>query len=139
MDTTFTGRSSSPTSTGARGDYAALLLRRELGEHGKRKHLGGCLLGDREVTRTEAQSLIGLREVKRDWVVDARSDACGGQVLLEGVPVRDPHHVEMVDRTRPGRYVWEDDCPVGVGEEVVIAACPLPALLVPLRQMTKLH
>src|SRR2546422_11337903 len=119
MDTTFTGRSSSPTSTGARGDYAALLLRRELGEHGKRKHLGGGLLSDREVTRTEAQSLIGLREVKRDRVVDARSDASGGQVLLEKLPVRNLHHVEMVDRSRPERHVGKDDRPLGVGEKLV--------------------
>src|SRR2546422_5329603 len=131
MDTTFTGRSSSPTSTGARGDYAALLLRRELGEHGKRKHLGGCLLGDREVTRTEAQRLIRLREVKRDRVVDARSNACGGEVLLEPLPILDPHHIEVEDRSRPERHVWQNDRRLGVGEELVVPARPLPPLLVP--------
>src|SRR2546426_5664124 len=64
-------------------DDAVLLLSGEFGEHRERKHLGGCVLGDREVTRTEAQSLIGLREVKWDRVVNARSDACDGQVLLK--------------------------------------------------------
>src|SRR2546422_7214180 len=59
--------------------------------------------------------------------------------LFRSLPVRDAHHVEMVDRSRPGRHVWKDDRPLGVGEELVVAACPLPALLVPLRQMTKLH
>src|SRR2546425_1949278 len=121
------------------GNDPLLLLKREAGEHRERKHLGRCLLGDWEVTPTEAETLVGLREVKRDRVVDARSDACGGQVLLEGLPIRDPHHIEMVDRSRPGRDVWKDDHPFGVGEEFVVAACPLPALLVPLREMTKLH
>src|SRR5436190_2127042 len=65
------------------GHHPLPLLKGEAGEHRERKHLGGCQLGDREVTGAEAQSLIGSREVKRDRVVDARSDACGGQVLLE--------------------------------------------------------
>src|SRR5205807_6598182 len=103
------------------GDYAALLLRGELREHRERKHLGGGLLGDREVTRTEAQSLIGLREVKRDRVVDARADACGRQVLLEGLTVRNPDHIEMVDRSRPERHVWKHDRPLSIGEELVVA------------------
>src|SRR2546425_7702413 len=43
----------------------------------------------------------------------------------------------MVDRSGPGRDVGKDDRPVGVGEELVVAACSLSALLVPLRQMSK--
>ena len=116
-----------------------LLLPGELGEHREGDHLGGGLLGDRQVTRTEAQRLVGLREVKRDRVVDARSDAGGGQILLESVTVRDPHHVEMVDRSRPRRLIGKGEGSVGTGEELVVAACPLPALLVPHRQITKLH
>src|SRR5438309_3276972 len=46
------------------GDYAALLLKREPGEHREREHMGRGLLGDGEVTPTEAESLVGLREVK---------------------------------------------------------------------------
>src|SRR5207245_2880394 len=116
-----------------------LLLKREAGEHRERKHLGRCLLGDWEVTPTEAESLVGLREVKRDRVVDARSDAGGGQVRLEELAVCDPHYIEMVDRSRPGWNVWKDDRPLGVGEEPVVGACQLPALLVPFREVTKLH
>src|SRR5207249_10343500 len=74
-----------------------------------------------------------------DRVVDPCCDACGGQVLLEPLTLRNPHYVEMVDRPRPRRYVRKDDRPLGVGEELVVAACTLPALLVPLRQMVKLH
>src|SRR5437867_554620 len=121
------------------GDYAALLLRREVGEHRERKHLGGGLLGDREVTAAEAQSLVRLGEMERGRVVDARCDACGGQVLLEPFPLRNRHYIAMVDRPRPRRHVRKDDRLLGVGEEPVVAACPLPAMFVPLRQMTKLH
>src|SRR5947208_6314548 len=76
-----------------------------------------------------------------EWnrVVDARSDACGGQAHLELFPIRDPHHIEVVDRSRPDRDVWEDDRPLGIGEELVVVTCSLSPLLVPLRQMTKLH
>src|SRR5713101_5398526 len=45
----------------------------------------------------------------------------------------------MVDRPRPRGHAREDDRAAGVGEELVVVACALPALLVPLRQMTKLH
>src|SRR4030095_4694355 len=37
------------------------------------------------------------------------------------------------------RHVRKDDLPVGVREELVVAAGSLSALLVPLRQMTELH
>src|SRR5207245_4076803 len=74
-----------------------------------------------------------------DRVVDARSDACGGQVLLEGLPVSDPYHIEVVDRSRPKRHVWKDDRPLGVSKELAVPACTLPAMFVPYRQMTKLH
>src|SRR5437667_10736715 len=76
-----------------------------------------------------------------EWnrVVDARSDACGGQAHLELFPIRDPHHIAVVDRSRPDRDVWEDDRPLGICEELVVVTCSLSPLLVPLRQMTKLH
>src|SRR5437899_12219476 len=45
----------------------------------------------------------------------------------------------MVDRPRPGRNVWKDDRPLGVGEELVVATCPILALRVPPREVTELH
>ena len=97
------------------------------------------MLCDWKVARREAQRLIGLGEVNRDRIVDAGCDACGGQGLLDGFPLRDPHHVEMVDWSRPEWHVRAHDRFSGVGEELTVLARPLPPLLVPLRQMTKLH
>src|SRR5438309_6263540 len=74
-----------------------------------------------------------------DRVVDARSDACGGQVLLEPLPVGEPHDIEMADGARPRRHMRKGDRHPGVGEELVVGARPFSALLVPLRQVTKLH
>src|SRR6266513_3502953 len=102
------------------GDYVALLLVGELGKHRERKHLGGCLLGNREIARTEAERIIGLREMKRDRVVDARSDARGSQILLKLLPVSDPNNVEVVNRSRPRGHVRQGDRAFGAAEELVI-------------------
>ena len=59
---------------------SALLLSGELGEHRERKHLRSGLFSDREVAGAEVQSPVRLREMERDLVVDARSDARGGQL-----------------------------------------------------------
>src|SRR5207244_13288011 len=50
----------------------------------------------------------------------------------------DPYDVKMVDRSRPARYVGKDDGRFGAPEQLVVAVCPLSALLVALRQMRKL-
>src|SRR3989442_484606 len=121
------------------GDNPALLLRGEPGEHRERKHLGGCLLGNWEIDRTEAKDLIGLREMERDRVVDARSDACSGQILLELFSAHDSNNIEMVDRSRPRRHVRSGDRSFSLAEQFIITACSVSALLIPLTQMAKLH
>jgi hypothetical protein len=73
----------------------------ELGKQWKREHLGGCLLGYREVARSETQTLIGPRKMKWKRVVDTRSDTCGGQVLLELFSVLNSNHIEMINGPRP--------------------------------------
>src|SRR5688572_10392571 len=80
------------------GDDAALSVERELGKHRERKDFGGGVLGDREIARPEEQTLISLGEMERDWVMDAGADSRPGQLLLNAVPIRHPHHVEVVDR-----------------------------------------
>src|SRR2546426_6407018 len=82
-------------------NHSFLLLVGELGEHRERKHLGGSLFGDREVTRTENQSVVGLREVKRDRVVNTRANAGGRERVLDTLSVRNPYHIEVIDRSGP--------------------------------------
>src|SRR3989442_3041701 len=76
-----------------------------------------------------------------EWlvVVDPISEARGGRFFRDPLATRDPHDIKGVARSRPERNVWEDDDHLGVGEELVVTARPLPPLLVPLRQMAKLH
>src|SRR5439155_575449 len=119
------------------GDHAPLLLRGELRIHREREHLGGDPLGDREVTAAEAERLVGLLEMERDGVVDARAETDGSEVLLQPLSIRDPHDVEVIDWSRPDGDVWADDRPFGIGEELVVVTCALSTLVGPLRQMTK--
>ena len=72
------------------GYNAILLVRREIREHGKRQHLRDSFLRDREIAGTETESFISLCEVKRDRIVNARTNARLVQPFLELRPITHP-------------------------------------------------
>jgi len=62
---------------------ALLLLGGQLREHGKRQHLRGSFLSNREIADTKTKSLVGFRQVKRNGIVNPCADAGFVQPLLK--------------------------------------------------------
>ena len=72
------------------GHNAILLARSEVREHGKRQHLRYSFLRHREITNTETKSFVGLREVKRDRIVNPCTNAGLFQMFLELCSIGNP-------------------------------------------------
>src|SRR2546425_7507619 len=76
--------------------------------------------------------------MQRYGIVNTCPNSEFSKSTLDAVAVCQPYHIEVIDRLGPCRHMGSDDS-VGSRQKLIVAACPLPALLVPLRQMTKLH
>src|SRR5207245_6281118 len=82
----------------------------QLRVHRQGKNLLCNPLRDREVPLLEAEVLIGLLQMKRDGIVDARSNAPFSEVGLEFVVALYADHVEVINAFSPSRFVGYVDC-----------------------------
>ena len=87
---------------------------------------------------TVGQTPVRRRKMERDRVMDARPDPSGGQALLERLPLRDTHHVEMPYGSRPARNARDHAFVAGAGKQGTVGVRHLAALVVPLCQVPKL-
>ncbi len=82
-------------------NHLTLLVDLQLGVYRQGENLCCGPFRDREIPFLVSEVLIGLLQMKRDRVVNTRANACGRELVLDTLSVRNPYHIEVVDRSGP--------------------------------------
>jgi hypothetical protein len=90
-------------------DHAPDLVRPKLRIHREGQNFGSNPLADRKTSRRILKMAIGFLEMKRNRIVDTRSDSRLGEMFLNGVAVMDANHVQVVHSTHGIRTKGSDD------------------------------
>src|SRR5271157_2530287 len=89
-------------------DDSLLLGACELWVHRQRENLGCVFFCHREVSLVVAEGAIGFLQVKRDRVMNTRTDARCLQAVLQPITILYPYHVKVIDCPSPPWLNWKD-------------------------------
>src|SRR5438128_6856802 len=95
----------------------------ELREHWQRDDLLCHSLGHREIALLVTDMGVGLLQVQRNWIVDARADARFRQAGLQRVAVLHPYNIEMINPACPVSFARKHDRFVQFAEKLMVALC----------------
>src|ERR1700683_4708161 len=108
----------------------ALLLRHlQAGKHRKRENLICRCFRLGEISALPPERAVGVQQVKRNRIVNARADPCTAQALLQALAVVRANYVQMIDALGPGRLGRQGDAVSHRPQQVAIDPCALAALL----------
>src|ERR1035437_6026133 len=120
-------------------DYPVLLLSRETGEHWQGKDLGSDSFCHWVVPFGEFSIAIRLLQVKRNGIMNPRSDAVCRQTAPESFAVVGSYDIEVIHRSRVRSFVGHSYQATAFREQLLISLGMAPAFRVPLVHMSQFY